>query len=468
MSQTGTKVATSSVVVAAVVAVAGLGLLGMAAGLLPGITQAGHPNLRASVKTDKQSIQIEGDVLTHVITIMNTGTVKTEQISALQHFASETLSVVSAKTSGTIGGFSCTIVPGTADVLCSGGSLKANETATISVVTKLLQNANACGTSGTAMSLLTLDPDNLIAESDEKDNVVKGSTAVTGSCPVVTLPNLTVTNLAVASSNGLVTATLNNTGNADVTVPVSVYLYFDGEKSMTYTSTTFKDQSFLLAGGTSPSSTRTVTATTKTVKLCVDDGNAVAESDETDNCQEVTVGSSSSNAAGVTAGTDLTVTKNSDVSSAKQGDAVSYTIDVSNVGTVDAASVGLTDVFTDPFVFASATGTKGFVCTVSSKTVICRGGMIGAGKTATITVKGTIGATGLACDTTKVITDTATVDPLNKIVETNEDNNKATAETTLTNPCGGSTTTVTTTTGGGSVSGGTSSVPSSGGTVPNR
>lgn len=463
MSQTGTKVATSSVVVAAVVAVAGLGLLGMAAGLLPGVSQNGYANLRATVAPDKQSIQTEGDFLTYVIRITNAGTVKTEQISALQHFASETLSVVSAKTSGTVGGFSCEIVPGTADVLCSGGSLKANETATISVVTKLLTNANACGTSGSAMSLLTLDPKNLIAESDEKDNVVKTSTAVAGSCPVVALPNLTVTDLAVAASNGLVTATLNNAGAADATGPVSVYLYFDGAKTMTYSSDTLKDVAFLGAGGSSPISTRTTTATTSVVKLCVDDGNAVAESDESDNCMEKTLV-----VAAAQTGTDLTVVKTSDVASASQGDAVSYTIDVSNVGTVDAVSVGLTDVFADPFVYASATGTKGFVCDLSSKTVICRGGMIGAGKTATITVRGSIGATGLACDATKVVADVATVDPLNKIVETNENNNKATAETTLTNPCGGSS--VTTTTGGGSVStgGGTTSTTTGGTSVPNR
>ena len=467
-SQTGTKVATSSVVVAVVVAAAGLGLLGMAAGLLPGIAQVGTPNLRASIKADKQSIQANGDFLTYVMTIANTGTVKTSEITALQHFAADTLSFVSAKTTGTPGGFSCSVATGASDISCSGGALKAGETASISITMKLLQNANACGTSGSAMSLLTIDPKNVIAEQDETDNAAKLSIAVPGICPVVTaLPNLTVTNLAVASSNGLVTATLNNTGTADVTVPVGVYLYVDGVKSMTYSSPTLADQNFLKAGGTSPISTKTVdTKTAKTVKLCVDALEAVTESDETDNCVETSL--SSSGAAGTTAGTDLTVTKSGSVSSVKQGDLASYTSLVSNVGTVDAASVGLTDVYTDPFAYASATGDKGFVCASATKTVVCKGGMIGAGKTATITVKLTTGTTGLVCDTTKVVTDVATVDPLNKIVETNEDNNLSTADTILTNPCSGSS--VTTTTGGGSVTtgGGTTSTTTGGGSVPNR
>ena len=462
--------ATSSVVVAVVVAAAGLGLIGMAAGLLPGITQVGTPNLRASIKADKQSIQANGDFLTYIMTIANTGTVKTSEITALQHFAADTLSFVSAKTTGTPGGFSCSVETGASDISCSGGALKAGESASISLTMKLLKNANACGSSGSAMSLLTIDPKNVIAEQDETDNAAKLSIAVPGICPAVSsLPNLTVTNLAVASSNGLITATLGNTGAADVTVPVGVYLYVDGVKSMTYTSTTFADQNFLKAGGTSPSSMRTIdTNTVKGVKLCVDALEAVVESDETDNCQELTLGSSSANAAGTTAGTDLTVTKSGSVSSVKQGDLASYTILVSNVGTVDAANVGLTDVYTDPFAYASATGDKGFVCASATKTVVCKGGMIGAGKTATITVKLTTGTTGLACDTTKVVTDVATVDPLNNIVETNEDNNLATADTILTNPCSGSS--VTTTTSGGSVTtgGGTTATTTGGGSVPNR
>ncbi len=474
-SQTATKVSTSSIVVAIIVAATGFALLGMAAGLLPGVTQGGYSNLRASIKADKQSIQATGDFLTYVMTIANTGTVKTDDIVALQHFAADTLSFVSAKTTG---GFTCSVATGAADIACTGGSLKAGESATLSIGMKLLQNANACGVTGSAMSLMTVDPKNVIAEKNETDNAAKLSIAVPGTCPAVTaLPNLTVTNLAVASTNGLVTATLGNAGKADATGSVGIYLYVDGVKTMTYSSTTLKDVAWMTYGNTSSISTSTVdTATVTSVKMCVDALEAVTESDETDNCQEVTLGSSATgttNAAGTTsstgtstqdgttAGIDLTIKKTGSVPTAKQGEPVSYTILVSNVGTTAATSVGVTDVFTDPFVYASATGTNGFVCALSSYTVVCKGATIGAGSSATITVVGSIGATGLACDTTKTITDVATVDPLKKIAETNEDNNKSTAQTVLTNPCSGSSVT-TTTSGGGTVTGGTTTTTTSG------
>lgn len=448
-SRTATKISTSTIAVAAVTAVAGLGLLGMAAGLLPGITQADHPNLRVSIKTDTRSIQVENDILTYVTTIENTGTKTSTNITALQRFASDTLSFVSAKASS---GITCAASSGA--VACTGGTIAPGATATITVVTKLAKNANACGTSGAAKTVFTVDPADAIAEKDETDNAAELSTEVTGQC-AAKLPNLTATDIAVAS-NGLVSATLKNTGAADVSTPFNIFLYVNGTKSMTYSTLTLADVSSMKAGGSSNLSTKTVDlATTTSVKICTDALEAVAESDETDNCVEKTM------TAAVAEGIDLTVKKSGSVPAAKLGEPVLYTIAVTNAGTVAATSVGVTDVFTDPFVYASATGTNGFVCALSSKTVVCKGGIIGAGSTATITVVGSIGPTGLACDTTKTISDVATVDPLKKITETNEDNNKATAETILTNPCSGSSVT-TTTTGGGSVSSGTTTTTTSG------
>ena len=437
--QTATKVATSSIVVAAVVAVAGLGLLGMAAGLLPGITKSGTADLSVSASAAVESVSAVGDLLTYTVTVKNVGTATAAASSMTDRIANGTLTFVSASsTAGT-----CTMASST--ITCPMGSIAAGKTSVATIKTKLAVNTLACGQSGTIMSSVTADSASEVTELEEaKNNAATTSTVLAGPC-VAVLPNLTVTNLTVASSNGLVTATLKNTGTADATGSVGIYLYVDGVKSMTYSSATLKDIAWMTHGNSSSLSTKTIDATTvKSVKLCVDALEAVAESDETDNCQELSLGSSSASAAGTTAGTDLTVKKSGSVSSVKNGDSVSYTILVSNVGTVDAASVGLTDVYTDPFTYASATGDKGFTCTSATKTVVCKGGLIGAGKTATITVKLTTGSTGLVCDTTKVVTDIATVDPLNKIVETNEDNNKATADTTLTNPCGGSSTTTTT------------------------
>ncbi len=567
--QTATKVATSSVVAAAVVAVAGLGLLGMAAGLLPGISTGGYVNLKSSVVADKQSIEVEGDLLTYVMTIANTGTSKATNVTVLQRLAADKLSFVSAKATS---GITCSASAATSSsVACTGGTIAPGTSATITIVTKLAKNADKCGKTASASSIFSVDPANAIEEKDENDNVATLSMTVTGTCPAVVLPNLTATDIAVAA-NGLVSATLKNTGNVDVSIPSNVSLHVNGASSMTYSTTTLADVAFLRSGGSSPISTKMVDlATTTSVKICADALGVIAESDETDNCSEkslvlalpnltatdiavaanglvsatlkntgamdvtapfyvfvyvngtrimsystanlanvsfmksggswvispkvvdlatttsvkictdalgviaessetdncsekilatgttdqgTTSGTGTTNSSKATEGIDLTVKKTALVPTARQGDVVTYVIAVSNIGTVAATSVVVTDVFTDPFAYISATGTNGFVCTLSSRTVTCKDGIISAGSSATITVMGSIGVTGLACDTTKMISDVATVDPLGKIVETNENNNVSTAQTILTNPCSGSSTS----TSGGSVTSGSSTV----------
>ena len=431
--QTATKVATSSIAVAAVTAVAGLGLLGMAAGLLPGIS-AGKADLSVSVSASAQSVSAVGDELTYSIVVKNAGTAASGDFSLTDKIDVDVLTLVS----GTSSTATCSYAAST--VACPIKSLAAGASATMSVRTKLAKNTVACGKTGTVVSSVTADPGGKVSDSNTKNNVGTSRTTISGAaCQAAMLPNLTVTDLAIASTNGLVTATLKNTGTADVTTAFSIFMYVNGTKSMTYSTSTLADASSMNAGGYSSLSTKTVDlATTTSVKICTDALEAIAESDETDNCVEWT--------AAVAAGIDLTVTKTGSVPTAKQAELVAYTIAVTNGGTIAATSVGVTDVFTEPFTFSSATGTNGFACTLSSKTVVCKGATIAAGKTATIIVKGAIGATGLVCDTTKTISDVATVDPLNKIVETNEGNNKATAETILTNPCSGSSTTTTTTT----------------------
>ena len=461
--QTATKVATSSVVAAAVVAVAGLGLLGMAAGLLPGISTGGYVNLKSSVVADKQSIEVEGDLLTYVMTIANTGTSKATNVTVLQRLAADKLSFVSAKATS---GITCSASAATSSsVACTGGTIAPGTSATITIVTKLAKNADKCGTTASASSIFSVDPANAIEEKDENDNVATLSMTVTGTCPAVVLPNLTATDIAVAA-NGLVSATLKNTGAMDVTAPFYVFVYVNGTRIMSYSTANLANVSFMKSGGSWVISPKVVDlATTTSVKICTDALGVIAESSETDNCSEkilatgttdqgTTSGTGTTNSSKATEGIDLTVKKTALVPTARQGDVVTYVIAVSNIGTVAATSVVVTDVFTDPFAYISATGTNGFVCTLSSRTVTCKDGIISAGSSATITVMGSIGVTGLACDTTKMISDVATVDPLGKIVETNENNNVSTAQTILTNPCSGSSTS----TSGGSVTSGSSTV----------
>jgi len=99
--------------------------------------------------------------------------------------------------------------------------------------------------------------------------------------------DLVVSDISLSSSN-LITATLANEGDADVTVPVSIYFYLNGELSWTYSSSTLADQDFLDDGESSTITPQGITETT-VVKVCVDPLNVVSESDEDNNCLEETM-----------------------------------------------------------------------------------------------------------------------------------------------------------------------------------
>ncbi len=99
--------------------------------------------------------------------------------------------------------------------------------------------------------------------------------------------DLVVSDISLSSSN-MITATLENEGDADVTVPVAIYFYVDGELSWTYSSSTLADQDFLDEGESSTITPQGITSTT-VVKVCVDPLDVVSESDEDNNCREETL-----------------------------------------------------------------------------------------------------------------------------------------------------------------------------------
>ncbi len=331
-TKTDTKVGTK--IAGVVLIVAGLGMLGLAAGVMPGIGQSEKvPELSGLIKNDGSSVTNLGDALPYFIQIKNSGNGPAKDVKVANRIANGTLSFVSA--TGT-NGFVCSLV--SANVTCTGGNIPAGKTATIKVETKLASNSLDCNKTGTISSTLSIDPDNAILESDE----------------------------------------LNNTGSTS--------------------------------------------------------NNLIGP------CTEQN--------------TDLQITKAGSPASVTDNQALSYAITVKNAGTVAATNVVVEDkVSSSLWAYGTATGSHGFICSASGSTVTCTGGMIPSGETATISLTGMIGLTGLECSQTSTLSNTAKVDPENAIAESDESNNSATVITQLTSPCAG--TTVTTTGGGsGTVSGG--------------
>jgi uncharacterized repeat protein (TIGR01451 family) len=122
---------------------------------------------------------------------------------------------------------------------------------------------------------------------------------------------------------------------------------------------------------------------------------------------------------------DLSINKTGPTSVAPSS-AMSYILTVYNNGTVNATNVRVADTLPAGLAGVSVSSTSLFVCSYVAPTVTCDGGAITAGGNATITIN----ATSPAVD--GQITNTASVDPNNTIVESNELNNvSATVNTSV-------------------------------------
>lgn len=100
------------------------------------------------------------------------------------------------------------------------------------------------------------------------------------------LPNLKVSDIDLDDTT--IEITLENEGDVDVDDEVSIYIWLDDELEWTYSSSTLSDQGFLEANGESTISPQSIDEDTE-VKVCVDYGEDVEESDEDDNCKTETL-----------------------------------------------------------------------------------------------------------------------------------------------------------------------------------
>jgi uncharacterized repeat protein (TIGR01451 family) len=118
---------------------------------------------------------------------------------------------------------------------------------------------------------------------------------------------------------------------------------------------------------------------------CVDPANTVTESNELDNCSQVSTFVTPAEAKRP----DLLISKQVDKLSTTPGDDLTYTITVSNVGTTKAATpLTVSDGLPSQVTFTNATATNGWTCTESSGTVTCHddGSGLDVGSSAQITI----------------------------------------------------------------------------------
>jgi hypothetical protein len=342
------------------------------------------------------------------------------------------------------GGFSCAHVAPV--VTCSGGSLQAGSTATITVV------ASAPLAAGSFGSTATVDPTNAIVERNESNNAATVSMSVpqadlalavaSSAASVDDQASLTywayIDNLGPAAEASGVTLRLTLPGGA------SLWSWRDGETSWLFGT---RNQAGFSCSGTSgvvtcsggriPSGARgtvtfTVTAPrmhgTMTPSFAVDPNNTIGERDESNNAASVNTT--------VVGRVDLTVEVTHSFFPP-----LTRRISVRNVGAGPASGVQVTiearkwEYFDDggPDTLVGVFADSGFTCTRqpyvagsylnynTGDVITCTGGSIAAGGTATIS------AIHLPTTTDDSRITDATVDPANTIREPFENNNHDTA-----------------------------------------
>ncbi|MFN8557396.1 MAG: CARDB domain-containing protein [Dehalococcoidia bacterium] len=327
-------------------------------------------------------------------------------------------------------GFSCTFASGT--VTCTGGSIAAGASATITII------VTAPSTAGNFVNTAQVDPGNTIPETNDGDNT---SNAVTGT---VQNPNLAIAKTArpvggntgdpVQQGNDLdYTITVTNLpGSPNVTGVVV--------RDQLPAGTTFKQIISASDGFTCAHAAGVVTCSgghiagdlvianqativirvnvnqnapgTITNFVEVDPNNTIAETNELDN-------SFSLDTPVIAPALDLAIGKVANVGTAAPNGAVTYTITVSNFGAVPANNVTVRDVLAAGTTFVSANGSNGFTCSFAAGMVTCSGGTVAAGGPGTATITINI----LAPTALGNFNNQAEVDPANNIPESNEGNN---------------------------------------------
>jgi|GEM_PF-7132057 len=121
---------------------------------------------------------------------------------------------------------------------------------------------------------------------------------------------------------------------------------------------------------------------------------------------------------------DLTLSKTDSADPVNVDDSFNYILTVQNLGTATASGITVEDVLPDGLELGTPTASNGFTPVIAGNTVTFTGGVLNGGASAMLTIP-------VLATTAGIKENTAIVDPANTIVETNENNNEATATTTV-------------------------------------
>lgn len=370
----------------------------------------------------------------YTVTVTNQGTQNAIGVKVLDNLPSEVTFVSVTSTNG----FNCNFAANPVKVVtCTGGTINFGQFATITITVQ------APNFPVTLINNCTVDPDSAIPETNENNNTCTFNTVVQptidleiqktqttsptgtlGPAPGETLIyTVTVTNSGTLVANGVVVE--------DSLGPALTFVDAIATNGSLFTCTNI-GQVIRCSGGTLAANGGTATITIRAIvngpagtvisnQAVIDPANAISESDETDNTAQVQTT--------ITAKVDLQITKQAAPEPVTQNGVLTYTITVTNQGTLAATGVKVIDQLPTGTVYQSYTANGGFTCTHTLnpiQLVTCTGGSLAAnGGSATITI------VVHAPNQTGSITNTVTVDPDNAIVETLENNNTATATSTV-------------------------------------
>lgn len=195
---------------------------------------------------------------------------------------------------------------------------------------------------------------------------LKGSlTDVAGS----SLPDLTVQSISVDSNNYL-TVKVANVGSTDVSEQIDgkTYIFIDGrEQIWTYSWSTLSDTNFRGAGESSKIQPQELTGK-HTVKVCIDAGQQVRESNEKNNCLGKVVFSgdeSKSNTKGSTTGQETKGQTSTGTATGNSNSSKGTNTGTSTTGTTTGTSTGTTPNSTSSTATPGVSGTDLMVESVS-------------------------------------------------------------------------------------------------------
>lgn len=394
--------------------------------------------------TDNHDPIATSGTLDYTLTVLNTGSADAFNVVVKAALPAGAIYRTANDTILGSGAFTCAENAGV--VTCTGGTvLKASGTR------QILISTFARPTPGTSILTATVDPANAIGEANESNNQTDESTVVQAGGPAAYI-DLHVADIVdnfdpIAPAGTLnYDVTIENLGSADAfgvsfraTLPTgSTFRFADDqandplafsctEAGLVVNCTTAR----INAGGAARTVRIGVFAPnqpgTARLDVSIDVDNAIAEGDESNNTAEEFTAVQLGGGGGFI---DLQVAK-AGPDDVAPGETFNYTVTVSNAGSDDAFNVAVRDPLPAGTTFVSANGDGGFVCVQAGGVVDCTGGYVpgngGAARTITIRVKAP-----LVHDPANPIRNQVFVDPANAIAESNETNNSAFKDTTVT------------------------------------